>query len=334
MGKTVVFAVAGSGKTTRLVEELGSGRRCLVFTYTEENVINLRQKISARYGGLPSGVKVMSYFTFLHAFCFRPIMGFAMQNKGLGFCDLPFRDRYKQTDDRYYLDGAGRLYHSRLSKLLINRGLIEEVLCRIDTFFDLVCVDEAQDFAGNDFNFLMALAKAKADMVLVGDFRQHTYDTSRDKAVNANLHEDFDAYAKRYRDAGITVDTQSLSHSRRCSDAVCGFISGQLGIPIQTHSDRVAEVREVRSLDEADALWRQPDVVLPRALQIWLLFAKLGGFKGGRPLRRGLRGSEPEDVRTSSARRTGDVAGPYAQQAIRGTVQVSWQCASDATKLC
>lgn len=261
MGKTVVFAVAGSGKTTRIVEELGSGRRCIVFTYTDENVLNLRQKISARYGGLPAGVKVMSYFTFLHSFCFRPIMGFAMKNKGLGFSELPFRDWYKQTDDGYYLDGGGRLYHSRLSKLLINKGLIGDVRERIDRFFDLVCVDEVQDFAGNDFNFLMALAKSQTDMLLVGDFRQHTYDTSRDKAINANLHDDFDAYAKRYRDAGITVDTQSLSHSQRCSEAVCRFISGQLGIPMQTHSDRVADVREVRSQEEADALWRQPDVV-------------------------------------------------------------------------
>ncbi len=78
---------------------------------------------------------------------------------------------------------------------------------------------------------------------------------------HVNMRRLLDSLAKRYRDAGITVDTQSLSHSRRCSEAVCGFISGQLGIPIQTHSDRVAEVREVRSQEEADALWRQPDVV-------------------------------------------------------------------------
>lgn len=261
MGKTVVFAVAGSGKTTRIVEELAAGRRCLVFTYTEENARTLRRKIALRYGGTPPTVKVMTYFTFLHTFCFRPIMGFKMPNRGLGFSDLPHRDWYKQTDDRYYLNSNGRLYHSRLAKLLIERNLVGDVLERIDKFFDLICIDEVQDFAGNDFNFLLKLAGAKADLLLVGDFRQHTYDTSRDHSVNRGLHDDFKAYAKRFEEVGINVDTTSLSLSRRCSPAVCAFISERLGIAIGTTSDRQASVVEVASQDEADTLRRRQDVV-------------------------------------------------------------------------
>jgi len=261
MGKTVIFAVAGSGKTTRIVEELGTGRRCLVLTYTDENALNLRRKIARKYGGIPDGVKVMTYFTFLYTFCFRPIVGFKMRTRGLGFSDLPTRDRFKQTQDGYYLDNSGRLYHSRLAKLLIQRNLDGDVCERISHFFDMICVDEVQDFAGNDFNFLLALAKARTHMLLVGDFRQHTYDTSRDKAVNANLHDDFEAYVERFRKAGFEIDTQSLSHSRRCSSAVCDFISEQLGIPIQTISDRVAEIKDISSQAEADALWLRPDVV-------------------------------------------------------------------------
>lgn len=261
MGKTVVFAVAGSGKTTRIVEELGAGRRCLVFTYTEENARTLCRKITLRYGAMPPTVKVMTYFTFLHTFCFRPIMGFNMRNRGLGFSDLPHRDRFKQTDDRYYLDSSGRLYHSRLAKLLIERNLVSDVIERIDQFFELVCVDEVQDFGGNDFNFLRKLAGAQADLLLVGDFRQHTYDTSRDHSVNRNLHDNFKAYAKRFDEVGIKVDTESLSLSRRCSPAVCAFISERLGIPIGTTSDRQASVIEVESQDEADTLWRRRDVV-------------------------------------------------------------------------
>lgn len=261
MGKTVIFAVAGSGKTTRIVDELGTGQRCLIFTYTDENVLNLRRKIVERHGGLPKGVRVMTYFTFLHTFCFRPIVGFTMRTRGLGFSSLPVRDRFNQAQDGYYLDQGGRLYHSRLSKLLVTRKLVSEVCDRIDQFFDMVCVDEVQDFAGNDFNFLMALAKVRADMLLVGDFRQHTYDTSRDKAVNANLHTSFDTYAKRFNDAGFEVDTQSLSHSRRCSQAVCAFISDRLGIPIRSASNRAAAILDVNSQEEADALWQCSDVV-------------------------------------------------------------------------
>lgn len=261
MGKEVVFAVAGSGKTTRIVEELGNGRRCLVFTYTDENALTLRRKIIAKYGGIPPSVKVMTYFTFLHSFCFRPLIGLKMPNRGLGFSDLPKIDRFKQTDDRYFLDHTRRLYHSRLAKLLIERGLIGEVVERIDQFFDLVCVDEVQDFGGNDFNFLLQLAVIQADLLLVGDFRQHTYDTSRDHGVNGSLHADFKTYTKRFTNAGIKVDTESLSLSRRCSSAVCEFISERLGIPIKTTSDRTASVIEVQSQEEADSLWRRNDIV-------------------------------------------------------------------------
>lgn len=188
-------------------------------------------------------------------------MGFKMRNRGLGFSDLPPRDWFKQTDDRYYLNSNGRLYHSRLAKLLIERNFVGDVIERIDRFFDLVCVDEVQDFAGNDFNFLLKLAGAQVDLLLVGDFRQHTYDTSRDRSVNRSLHDDFKAYAKRFGEAGNNVDTTSLSLSRRCSPAVCAFISERLGIPIGTTSDRQASVIEVASQDEADILWRRQDVV-------------------------------------------------------------------------
>jgi hypothetical protein len=243
------------------VDEIGAGRRCLVFTYTDENELNLRKKIVARHGGIPMGVKVMTYFTFLHTFCFRPIVGFTMRTRGLGFSDLPDRDRFNQTQDGYYLDSSGRLFHSRLAKLLITRSLVGEVCDRIECFFDMVFVDEVQDFAGNDFNFLMALAQVPVDMLLVGDFRQHTYDTSRDHAVNATLHANFNAYVRRFRDAGFEVDLESLSYSRRCSKAVCDFISERLGIPIQSQSARVASVIDVDSEEQADGLWRRPDVV-------------------------------------------------------------------------
>jgi DNA helicase II / ATP-dependent DNA helicase PcrA len=261
MGKEVVFAVAGSGKTTRIVEELGAGQRCLVVTYTDENADTLKRKITAKYGRVPPGVKVMTYFAFLHSFCFRPLIGLTLPNRGLGFSELPKVDQFKQTDARFFLDTGQRLYHGRLAKFILVRGLMDEVLERVDEFFDMICIDEVQDFGGNDFNFMLKLAGAKADLLLVGDFRQHTYDTSRDHGVNNNLHAKFGAYAQRFRDAGIEVDTESLSLSRRCSPAVCEFISERLGIPIRSSTNRVATVVEVRSQDEADVLWRRNDIV-------------------------------------------------------------------------
>lgn len=62
------LAVAGSGKTTRIVEEIDP-QRALVLTCTDANLANLCDKIVRKFGCLPAGVVAMSYFCFLYSFC-------------------------------------------------------------------------------------------------------------------------------------------------------------------------------------------------------------------------------------------------------------------------
>lgn len=261
MDKTVIFAVAGSGKTTRIVDEIDTHRRFLILTYTEQNLLNLRRKIIAKYGCLPPNVSVMMYFTFLYSFCIRPIAGLKVKTRGINFDDDPPRGRFKQTQPQYYFDASGRLFGGRAAKWLSSDDYLHEVLARLERFFDVVCVDEVQDFAGNDFNLLLHLAKAKVGMLMVGDFRQHTYDTSRDGSTRGSLYDDFDRYIRYFRDAGITVDLDTLAKSRRCSPAVCSFITERLGIPMQTSLTHSAEIVLVDNQDHANALRARPDVV-------------------------------------------------------------------------
>lgn len=53
------------------------------------------------------------------------------------------------------------------------------ICTRLARYFDELLVDEVQDFAGHDFNFLLELCAADVSVVLAGDFYQHTFDTSR-----------------------------------------------------------------------------------------------------------------------------------------------------------
>jgi DNA helicase-2/ATP-dependent DNA helicase PcrA len=96
-------------------------------------------------------------------------------------------------------------------------------------------VDEIQDVAGHDFNFLLSLARAKIEMLWVGDFFQHTFDTSRDGAVNKTLHDDYTIYRTRLKAANFEIDPDSLINSYRCSPTVCRFISERLGIEMASH---------------------------------------------------------------------------------------------------
>ena len=73
MDKRVMFAVAGSGKTTLLVKRLSLEKRALIITYTENNYRHLRDSIIKRFGHVPKNINLLSYFTFLYSFCYRPL---------------------------------------------------------------------------------------------------------------------------------------------------------------------------------------------------------------------------------------------------------------------
>lgn len=260
MDKKVLLAVAGAGKTTEIVGWIDEERRFLIFTYTEENLLNLRKKIEAKHGRVPPNVHAMTYFTFLHSFCLRPLAGLKRRSRGINFNDPPPQGRFTDREPGYYMDGARRIYVSRVAKA-VTKHYPEGVVERVERFFDVVCVDEVQDFASHDFNMLLHLARANVEMLLTGDYRQHTYDTSRDGSTRKSLHKNYAKYVREFKKAGFVVDTESLSRSRRCSPAVCDFISKKLGIPIQTHSERPARIVTVESQAEADRLRSRADVV-------------------------------------------------------------------------
>lgn len=242
MDKSVVFAVAGSGKTTRIVRQLDENRRYLLVTYTEANRDNLRRKIIERFGYFPTNIALYTYFKFLHGFCYRPFLRSKKNTKGLTFQLPPSLPRYPLTNDRRFITSGRRLYSNRLAKFIDQTKTVPLVIARIEKYFDALYVDEVQDFAGHDFNLLLQLVAAKVECLFVGDFYQHTYDTSRDGNVNARLYDDYAAYRAKFRTAGMQVDLESLKVSRRCSKSVCDFINEKIGVAIESDGERISNV--------------------------------------------------------------------------------------------
>lgn len=160
MDKRVIFAVAGSGKTTLLIRRLSEDRRTLLLTFTVNNEAHLRAQIIRRFGFIPEGIRVMTWFEFLHGFCFRPFLQEQLASRGLSFDQPP--PRIPRTNARHYQDPAGRLYHRRLAHLLTARGLLPDIRIRLARYYDELLVDEVQDFAGHDFNFLLSFAARKS----------------------------------------------------------------------------------------------------------------------------------------------------------------------------
>lgn len=260
MDKSVIFSVAGSGKTSLIIEGLSFAQRALIVTYTENNYRHLRNRIIQKFGMLPPNITLTTYFSFLHGFCYRPLMQLKLGTRGINFRRPPNR-QFRLDDLNRYRDDSGRLYHCRLAKLLQVVEAIPDVRARLERFYDHLYVDEVQDFAGHDFNLLLEISQANIGITFVGDFHQHTFDTSRDGAINNNLHDDVVRYEKRFRDVGITVDKETLSCSWRCTKMVCDFISAKLQIPMGAHEERVSRIITVDDQEQANLLHADPTIV-------------------------------------------------------------------------
>jgi DNA helicase II / ATP-dependent DNA helicase PcrA len=243
MDKRVIFAVAGAGKTTHIINSLSREKRALIVTYTDNNFNHLRQRVINKFGELPDNITIVTYFTFLYSFCYKPFLHDKVKSKGINW-KSPHPNTFKLPRSRiaFYQDSTGRLYNNRIAKLIEQKNVVDYITARIEKYYDQLFVDEVQDFGGHDFNLLKLLCSSNVDINFVGDFYQHTFDTSNDGNTNLKLYDEFNAYQKHFKDVGMAIDTTSLSHSYRCTSQVCEFIRNYIGIDIESHKEEESEV--------------------------------------------------------------------------------------------
>lgn len=166
----MIVAVAGSGKTTFIVESLVKEKRSLIVTYTNSNYDNLSQKILKKFNGVwPETITLMTYFQFLYRFCYKPFLSDRVKARGIIYERNP-DPRPTQQDKNYYISPGGYFYSNRLSLFLEKAKTIEDIRSRIETYFDEFIIDEIQDIAGRDFHLLEALMSTNVNMLFVGDF--------------------------------------------------------------------------------------------------------------------------------------------------------------------
>lgn len=235
MDKRVIFASAGSGKTTFIVNSLSYEKRSLIITYTTNNYNNLAMKIANKFNGTwPENITLMTYFQFLYQFCYKPFLSDKYKTRGLIFNQSLLPRYATQTQKQFYMSSDNYLYSCRLS-LLLNTYLADKIKNRIVRYFDEFIIDEVQDIAGRDFDFLETLMGTEISMLFVGDYYQHTYDTSRDGNVNCSLFNDFTTYESRFISKGVISDKLTLKNSWRCGPKICDYISTKLGIAIASN---------------------------------------------------------------------------------------------------
>lgn len=232
--KKAIFAVAGAGKTTMLVNSLSLTKRTLLLTYTDNNARQLSEAVVKKYGFFPDSIMVSTWFSFVLNFMIKPFVIIPAPSISRLLFPKNGAPRYVKGIQRYTTDDGG-VFHSRAFEFVTKYVGKDKIRNRLQKFFDEVLIDEVQDFAGYDFDFIELLGSVDVNVVITGDFFQHTYDTSRDGSKNKNLHGDFKVYKKRLT-RFYSIDETSLSRSYRCPAEICNFVSSSIGIKMDSAS--------------------------------------------------------------------------------------------------
>lgn len=238
MDKRIVLSVAGSGKTTYIVDLLNEEKRFLITTYTTENLENLRKKIIVKFGYFPSNIKLVSYYSFLYSFCISPFLSYQENIKGI---------TWRRTNDFYnterssFITKNNNIYSDKISLYIIKKGIFEDIKKRFEKYYDYFIVDEAQDFSAYDFDLLIKIIEANLNLLFVGDFYQHTFSTSTVGNKGKSIYINYEEYKRKFKGLSIVIEEELLVKSHRCTPGVCNFIKEKLHIEIQSHKKGSSE---------------------------------------------------------------------------------------------
>lgn len=263
----VKLAVAGSGKTRWLGENVSPNNRNLLITFTNQNVNNIKRSVISHLGEIPENTCIMTYTRFVYYWLIRPFEpslkvgtitgGFV--SSGIDITQPAEHDRlnpgngyYKNDNILHYLSRrSSKLFSNRLSDLYCKQSAAYKKNARntISMFFDEIYVDEFQDFTDSDFKLLIDLAKISGTNVhYVGDYYQSLVSKSnKRKGTPYSNGRDLSAIIGQLEKNMLVVDTTTLMKSWRCSADSCSFINHKLGIPLVSadgHEGKILHVTE------------------------------------------------------------------------------------------
>lgn len=242
MDKRLILSVAGSGKTSYLLDKLDRNKRFLIVTYTINNTEHIRNCVISKFGCIPPNITIYTYFEYLMAVCYRPFLADKIGAKGIDWLMPDKRTLvYKRTSRAFYINSRNELYHNRIALLCEQNA--EVIARRIEKYYDCFFYDEAQDLDGHDYNlFLKVWSQCNIDVLIVGDFFQHTFSTSKDGNINKTLYDNFGRYVDLWRSACFEVDMTELLKSHRCTPTVTKFVRENVGIDIYSHRKEESQI--------------------------------------------------------------------------------------------
>lgn len=183
-----VIAAAGSRKTQYIIDKAlaaPADRRVLITTYTRENCDQIMRRLREAGGCIPQNVSVLGWFTFLMNQAAKPyqsaITGQIDHARSLNFEGKHPIGVPRSIPLRYYFDRNGDFYRDGVAEFAVRADDTTggRVIRRLEALYDEVYIDELQDLAGYDLEFLDLLFASRVQVTAVGDPRQYTYVTNQ-----------------------------------------------------------------------------------------------------------------------------------------------------------
>ncbi|MCD1655999.1 UvrD-helicase domain-containing protein [Treponema zuelzerae] len=224
----ITIAAAGSGKSTGIVNEAiaNQDKRILITTFTVEGTEELKKIFIEQYQAIPKNVEIMTWMSFLIQECIRPyqLSAFDRLVSRPIFVQGRSTKYFKKTDPRYFFGADDCIFSDKLADfaMLCNAKTDGKVIKRLESIYDLIFIDEFQDFAGYDYDLVIELLQTDITLRIVADPRQGTFSTN-ESARNA-----------KYKKAGVLKLIEKLeldglcrielnNWSYRCNQELCSF---------------------------------------------------------------------------------------------------------------
>lgn len=258
-----MLAVAGAGKTYHICHSIDPAKRNLVLAFTHENVFNIQRELIDAFGAIPEFTTVSTFDSFVYhnlILPYEPSIGAhfgcdQFVSKGITVIDpppqriesssgnmIPNKRYYAKDKLRHYVDGGLRYYCATLSELALQvkcgkTALVARASSRLNHFYDKVSIDEFQDYRKHDYDLILKLSKVLNSVTLVGDYYQHSVSGQNNSGkpfMRGKTAIGYQEFLEKLRKKGFETDEITLNESRRCTPAVCSFVSEKLGIQINS----------------------------------------------------------------------------------------------------